>query len=77
MYLIVSPVGDEMNQASVEADARGQFFFDGLKAGVYELRGFGYAAGANDEQQIAKQQVVVVDDQVTEITVKLERKPER
>lgn len=69
--------GDEMSQASAQADARGQFYIEGLKAGVYELKVYSYSSDSQGQWISLKQQVVVVDNQVSDVIVKLERKPER
>jgi hypothetical protein len=60
---------------STQVDSRGRFVMEGLAAGTYEVNVAVFDAGRYDSTQISKQQVTVVDNSVSEITVTLKPKP--
>jgi hypothetical protein len=64
--------GDEFG-TSVQLDDRGRFISDGLAAGVYELVVTAYVSRRGMPPSV-KQQVVVVDNQVTEVTITMDLK---
>lgn len=72
VHVIVSRVGDEKFQTAVQLDARGRFSLTGLKPGVYEISAVAYVQDADGEPPSAKQQVVVTDNQVSEVTLTLD-----
>jgi hypothetical protein len=65
--------------ASARADARGQFVMEGLIPGTYEMTGGVYIMDTRSLFRSTKQQVVVTDRSVTNVTVtvNLESTPER
>lgn len=63
----------ETSGYGVPLDARGRFQMSGLPAGTYDLVGWAHLAEAGTAT--AKQQVVINDDQVTEVTLTLDLKP--
>lgn len=75
VHIFVQRVGDKEFQTSVELDARGRFSLDGLKPGVYEISAVAYVQDSNNKPPSAKQQVVVVDNQVSEVTLTLDVGP--
>jgi carboxypeptidase family protein len=72
---------DSLNSTSASApvDTRGQFFMEGLIPGTYELIGAIYVLGTRGTFRTTKQQVVVTDGGVTNVTVtlNLESAPDR
>jgi len=60
-------VGDENSEMAMQMDDRGRFISEGLAAGVYEVRVLVYLSNRLPAQ--AKQQVVVSDNQVSEVTL--------
>ena len=72
VYVSAKRVGEENFEVGIQVDDRGRFVSDGLAAGVYEVRVIAYVDGARPLQ--TKQQVVVNDNQVTEITLTLDLK---
>lgn len=64
-----------VQNSSTQVDARGRFLFEGLAAGTYEINVAVFDPGRYDTTQITKQQVTVVDNTVSEVTVTLKRKP--
>jgi hypothetical protein len=56
---------------SARPDARGQFFIEGLIPGSYELVGAVYILGTRSVFRSTKQQVVISDGNVTNVTVTL------
>jgi hypothetical protein len=71
VYGILKKVG-ETSGVEVRPDDRGRFMSEPLAAGVYELDFFAYPLNARATS--AKQQVVVADNQATEVVVTLELK---
>ena len=65
--------------ASARPDARGQFFMEGLIPGTYEMTAAVYIIGTRSPFRSTKQQVVVADGSVTNVTVtvNLESTPDR
>ena len=64
---------------SARPDARGQFFMEGLIPGTYEMTGGVYVISTRSVFRGTKQQVVVTDKDVTNVTVtvNLQSTPER
>jgi hypothetical protein len=56
---------------SANPDARGQFFMEGIIPGTYELMGAVYVLGSRGPLRTTKQQVVVTDGAVTNVTLTL------
>jgi hypothetical protein len=73
IYVALQRLDDSSNPGSydtVQADARGQFFKDGLLPGMYEVRTNGvYVRDARVAPTPVKQQVVVVGGAVTDVTL--------
>lgn len=67
-------IGDENYETPLEIDDRGRFQSVPLPAGVYELRLIAYVGRGRPTQM--QQQVVVVDNQVSEVTLTLDLKNE-
>lgn len=74
IQVFVTRVGDERFESLAQFDARGRFSVDGLKAGVYELSAVAYV-NASGKHPSVKQQVVVADNQVSEVTLTLDLGP--
>ncbi|HEU4434252.1 MAG TPA: hypothetical protein VFR51_12800 [Pyrinomonadaceae bacterium] len=72
VYISAKRVGDENFETPLQVDDRGRFISEGLAAGVYELRVLAYGSGPLPAQ--AKQQVVVSDNQVSEVTLTVDLK---
>lgn len=70
----VMKVGDETHGTGLHIDDRGRFVSEPLTAGVYELTVVVYTARRNQPPPTAKQQVVVTDKQVTEVTITVDLK---
>jgi hypothetical protein len=68
--VMLKKIGD-MGGMSVQADDRGRFISEPMAAGVYEVVVYAYRQG---RQISTKQQVVVTDNQVTEVTLTLDLK---
>jgi len=72
---------DSLNSiaGSARVDARGQFFIEGIIPGTYELIGTVYVIGSRGPFRNTKQQVVVSEGSVTNVTVtlNLESTPDR
>lgn len=64
-----------VQNSSTEVDSRGRFLLEGLPAGTYEINVAVFDPGRYDTTQITKQQVTVMDNTVSEVTVTLKRKP--
>jgi hypothetical protein len=60
----------EKNGYGVPLDARGRFRVGGLRAGTYDLAA--YAQVGDSQPKSTKQQIVIADDQVTEVTLTLD-----
>ncbi len=73
VYISAKRVGEENYEIGLQLDDRGRFVSDALAAGVYEVRVFAYVDGTRPPLQ-TKQQVVVNDNQVSEITLTLDLK---
>lgn len=71
IYVILKKVG-ENNGFDARPDDRGRFISEPLAAGVYELHVYAYPAQGRSVS--TKQQVVVADNQVTDVTVTLDLK---
>ena len=67
-------VGDEKFGSSAELDDRGRFVLQGLSAGVYEVTVVAYPPRFRGTPPSTKQQVVVNDNQVTDVTLTLDLK---
>ncbi len=67
-------LNDENYETPLAVDERGRFQSEPLPAGVYELRLIAYVGRARPVQM--QQQVVVVDNQVSEVTLTLDLKNE-
>jgi protocatechuate 3,4-dioxygenase beta subunit len=65
-------IGDENYETPIQVDERGRFQSEPLPAGVYELRVVAYVNRGRPAQM--QQQVVVVDNQVSEVTLTLDLK---
>ena len=65
--------------SAAQVDARGQFLMEGLMPGTYEVNGAIYILGTRSPFRRTKQQVVVTDGGVTNVTltVNLESTPDR
>ncbi len=72
VYVSVKRVGDEQFNQGTNPDSRGRFFMDGLTAGVYEVSVTVY--GPRSMPVRTKQEVVVADDQVSEVILTLDLK---
>lgn len=72
----VSKVGEENFGMSLQLDDRGRFKSSALAAGVYEVTVVVYTARRNQPPPTAKQQVVVADNQVSEVTLTVDLKQE-
>jgi len=72
VYISAKRVDDENFETPLQVDDRGRFISEGLAAGVYELRVLVYASASLPVQ--AKQQVVVSDNQVSEVTMTVDLK---
>jgi hypothetical protein len=70
---------DSLNSSpgSAQADARGQFFVEGLIPGTYEMIGAVYVIGTHGPFRNTKQQIVVNDGGVTNVTVTVNLTPDR
>ena len=64
-----------MHGNSTEVDSRGRFIFDGLAAGTYDVNVMVFDPGHSFSNQTFKQQVTVMDNTVSEVTVTLKPKP--
>lgn len=75
IYVSVKRVGDEHFNRGLNLDSRGRFLMDGLTAGVYEVTATVY--GRRNFPATTKQEVVVTEDQVSEVilTLDLEKRP--
>jgi len=76
MHVSLRRLGEEQDwlnsmAGSASADARGQFFMEGIIPGTYELIGAVYIPGSRGPSRTTKQQVVVSDGSVTNVTVTL------
>jgi carboxypeptidase family protein len=71
-YVSLKRIGEDNSEMGIQVDDRGRFVTDGLAAGLYEVRVIAYVDGPRPLQ--AKQQVVVNDNQVTEVTLTLDLK---
>jgi len=60
---------------SPEVDSRGRFLLEGLAAGTYEVTVSFFVPGRYDTNQTSRQQVVVTDNTVSEVTITLKPKP--
>lgn len=65
-------VDDENSETVLQLDDRGRFISDGLAAGVYEVRVLAYLPNRLPAQ--VRQQVVVSDNQVSEVTLTVDVK---
>ncbi|HEX2270020.1 MAG TPA: carboxypeptidase regulatory-like domain-containing protein [Pyrinomonadaceae bacterium] len=77
VYVTVAQGADQSSMTSVPVDARGRFFLAGLKPGVYEITAVANVPGAGNKRPRVKQQAVVVDNQVSEVTLTLDVKPKQ
>ena len=68
----IRKIGEERYETYAEVDDRGRFVSDHLAAGVYEVSVFVY--GLQGRPRTSKQEVVVSDNQVSEITLTLDLK---
>jgi Carboxypeptidase regulatory-like domain len=76
MHVSLRRIGEDHDSlntmaGSARPDARGQFFIEGLIPGSYELVGAVYIVGTRSVFRSTKQQVVVSDGSVTNVTVTL------
>jgi carboxypeptidase family protein len=69
LYLSLVRPG-EKNGYGVPLDVRGRFRLGGLRAGNYDL--IAYAQVGDSQPKMSKQQIVITDDQVTEVTLTLD-----
>lgn len=60
---------------STQVDARGQFFMDGLVPGTYDVNGAIYIQGTHRPFRTTKQQVVLTDGSVTNVTLTINLEP--
>ncbi len=61
--------------SSPEVDSRGRFLIERLAAGTYELSVMIARPGAHDLDDIGRQQVTVIENRVSEVTVTVKLKP--
>lgn len=59
--------------SSPQIDARKRFAVEGLAAGTYEVTVAAYAPGRTETNRLYKQQVVVTDDTVSEVTITIKK----
>ena len=71
-YVSVMKAGERSAQGT-QLDARGRFRMTGLAAGTYEVTATAYITDSSNPPS-TKQQVVITDDQVTEVTLTLDLK---
>jgi protocatechuate 3,4-dioxygenase beta subunit len=77
LRVFVNRVGEKQGSTpSPTVDSRGRFFLEGLKAGVYEVGVTAYIPNARNMPRSTKQQVIIVEDQVAEVTLTLNLSPE-
>jgi len=84
MHVSLRRLGEDLDslnsfQASVQVDARGNFFVEGVIPGTYEMTAAVYMLGTRTAFRTTTQQVVVTDGGVTNVTVtvNLEATPDR
>ena len=58
-----------------QVDSRGRFLVEGLAAGTYEVNVGLFDAGRYDTTQIYKQQVIVTDNNVSDVVITVKQKP--
>jgi hypothetical protein len=81
MSVWISPVGDnrssyQFNEASSpQLDSRRRFVVEGLAVGTYEVNVAVFDPNRPDTSNIFKQQVVVSDNAISEVTVVIKTKP--
>jgi hypothetical protein len=77
----VNPVDDgrgvtrTMSHNSPQVDSRGRFLLEGLAAGMYEVNVGLFDPGTSATTHVYKQQVAVVDNNVSEVVITLTPKP--
>lgn len=64
-----------MGNPGLELDSRRRFVAEGLAAGTYEVNVAVFDQGRQDTQRVFKQQVTVVDNAVSDVTVTIKTKP--
>lgn len=69
LHVILARAGDQSFQTAVEVDARGRFSLNGLKPGLYEASVVVFHPGGHNTRPSPKQQVVITDNQVSEVTL--------
>ena len=74
MHVLLRRLGEDQDSlnstaGSARVDARGQFFMEGLIPGTYEMTAAVYIIGTRAPFRSTKQQVVVSDGSVTNVTV--------
>ena len=74
VQIYIKRVGDEKFGRPAELDDRGRFMLQGLSAGVYEVTVVAYPSRYRGTPLSTKQQVVVNDNQVSEVTLTLDLK---
>jgi len=82
LWLLLWPLDENLEPkrtSSIESpqlDAHGRFFAEGLPAGSYRVSVYVYAPGRTKTIDEKKQQVIVTDDTVTEITLTIKPQPD-
>ena len=66
---------NENSSKSSEVDSRGRFLIEGLAAGTYELSVMMVRPGAQAPDDVGRQQVTVIENRVSEVTVTVKLKP--
>ncbi len=64
-----------INNSSPQLDSRKRFTVEGLAAGTYEVNVAVFDPGRQDTSKIVKQQVTVVDNVATDVTITIKTKP--
>ncbi|HET7114683.1 MAG TPA: hypothetical protein VFI57_13645, partial [Pyrinomonadaceae bacterium] len=73
LQIYIKRVGDEQFTTSAQLDDRGRFMTEPLAAGVYDVMVIAYPANYRRPPSV-RQQVVVADNQVSEVTMTLDLK---
>lgn len=66
-----------MQNSSPELDPRKRFTIGGLAPGMYEVNVAVFEPGRQDSQKIFRQQVMVADNAVSDVTITIKNKPEQ
>ena len=76
-YLDDSRQGEpfSMGNSAPQVDSRKRFTVEGLAAGTYEVNVAVFDPGRQDTTRVARQQVIVVDNAATDVTITIKAKP--